>query len=162
MEVLAPRILADPDVDRWELWVNTQVKDDLLYLISLARNPKVRLIYSPAPYPDLPLGFRIHKFYPFATDPDCVYVRLDDDIVWYSPGAIGNLVKRRNLNPNPFLVYGNVLNSGLTSYWHQQLGRTGKDWGFATENCVCPVSWGGERFVVKLHRQFLDNPNPKN
>ncbi len=162
LEVLAPRILRDPDVDFWELWVNTQEEKDIEWMKELHdTRGKVRLIHSDAPYNDLPLSYRIHNFYRQATDPDVVYVRLDDDICYYESGSIGKLANYRINNPHPFLVYGNVLNSGLTSYLHQQQGHVPREWGELTYSCLCDTGWKSGEFAGRLHRKFLDHPDPK-
>ncbi len=159
MKVLAPRLLSDPDVDRWDVWVNTANVANLSYLRGLSQHPKVRLVEVRDPVTE-PLSFRIHKFFAHATDGDSVYLRLDDDIVWYSPGSIRRVVERRLDDPHPFLVYGNVLNSGLTSYHHQMSGRIPRSWGDCAYECMDKVSWGDPQFAVKLHGKFLDDPDP--
>lgn len=159
LEVLAQYVL--PVVDRWDLWVNTLDGADLQWMRELAsRFPKVRLVEVPDEYPQFH-NFRIHKFFPHATDSDTVYIRLDDDIVYVEKGALERIKEYRISNPAPFLVYGNVLNSGLTSHLHQRAGRLSKSWGVAKYDCMCEVGWKNPEFVTDLHRKFLADPDPK-
>jgi hypothetical protein len=163
MEVLAPRLLADPDVTRWELWLNTDHPPDIDWVRSLAaaHPEKVRVVEIPEPVGH-PVAYRIHKFYRTACDVNSVYVRMDDDIVWYAPGSISSLVHHRCVIPHHFLVYGNVLNSGLTSHLHQRFMRIPLDWGRVKYLCMDEVAWGNPQFAEKLHRAFLADPKPEN
>jgi hypothetical protein len=162
LEVLAPRIVSDPEVDRWDLWLNTEHGPDIEFIHHLGRtHPKIRVIVLPDAMTQ-PVAYRIHKFYPHACDTDTVYVRMDDDIVWYEKGSISSLVHHRCVDHHPFLIYGNVLNSSITSHIHQRANRIPLEWGIVRYGVMDAVGWADPVFAEKLHRQFLLNPNPSN
>lgn len=160
LEILARYVL--PVADRWDLWVNTLDGADIEWMEQLAKKypDKVRTVHLPDPYPQFH-NFRIHRFFHTATDSDTVYIRLDDDIVYVEPGALEKIKEYRVSHPEPFLVYGNVLNSGLTSHLQQRAGRLSKQWGLASYTCMDDVGWKNEKFVEDLHRKFLADPDPK-
>ncbi len=161
LEILAQYLLPDPDVDRWDLWVNTDNQDDICWMEELAdKHSKVRIVTDSIPFFQ-PSNFRIHNFFKRATDPDTVYIRLDDDIVYVAPGTLKTIAAARVADPHPFLMYGNVLNSGLSSHLQQRAGRLSKQFGFAGYNCIDDIGWRNPEFVIDLHSRFLANPDPK-
>ncbi len=160
MEVLAKYVLTDSEVDRWDVWVNTTTRDDIDFLNHLAGHSKVRLVRLDDNSPTN--NFRIHKFFRHATDHNSVYVRLDDDIVYYEFGSVGRLVRYRVENPKPLIVYGNVLNSACMSFIQQtQYDRIPTEWGVCGYEAMDKVGWFDPKFAVKLHGKFLDRANPK-
>lgn len=61
-------------------------------------------------------------FFTYACDPECVYLRLDDDIIWLESNFINKLFDFRINNPNYFLVYGNIINNAVMDHLHQRFG----------------------------------------
>lgn len=167
LSVLADIVLADPDVGRWDLWLNTDDAADAAYIRELGRDHpnKVRVVELPDPMTS-PLAYRIHKFFPAAADPDEVYVRLDDDIVWYAPGSVGRVAAMRLSTAGadglggPFVVYGNVLNNAVTSSVRQDVGQIPRDWGRVHRDAFDPAGWADPEFAVRLHEAFLADPVP--
>lgn len=157
LEVLAEHVLRDPDVDEWRLWMNTTDQGDIGYvwntLLARDRRATVRS-------PSWPVDgtFSIAPFFAECGDPDAVYVRLDDDVVWCGPRAISRLAAKCLADSGrAFLVFGNILNSALSS-WHHQ-----KEFRLPPEPAVGhfvmdPVGWGDGGFAVALHRRFLAAP----
>lgn len=159
LEVLARHVLADPFVDEWRLWANTGDAADLAWMDTLAaEEPRVK-VHRPS-WP-LEGNFSIHKYFPACCDPDSVYVRLDDDIVYCHLHAISGLARIRVADPGPFLYYGNVVNNGITSHLHQRAGRLTKGHGLVAYDCKDSVGWGSGSFALDLHRAFLANPVAK-
>ena len=159
LEVLARHVLADPFVDEWRLWANTEDAADVEWMDALAaEEPRVK-VHRPS-WP-LEGNFSIHKYFPGCCDPDAVYVRLDDDIVFCQFRAVSELASVRVADPGPFLYYGNVLNNGITSHLHQRSGRLTKAHGLVGYECKDPVAWDSGPFALDLHRAFLTNPVAK-
>ena len=155
LEVLSQHVLCDPNVDAWHLWANTQVPEDLEWMDAhAASNPRVRVI---KPTWDFRHNFSIHKYFPTCDDPHAVYIRLDDDIVWCTKGAITKLAQRRLQTPSAFLVYGATVNNGLTSYVHQRRGLISTNHGITSYHCTDPIGWGSPQFAYELHQNFLNN-----
>lgn len=159
LEILAEYVLRESDVDRWDLWLNTETGDDIECLNELtARDSRVCIRTHPRVCYPYNFG-NIHHFFPLATDANTVYVRLDDDVVFVAPGAIARLARRRLSDPRPFLYFGNILNTALSSFLHQRLGRLPPE-PVAGIGCLDKVGWEDGHFAVGLHRRFLDNPDP--
>lgn len=166
LEILARYILTNPNISEWHLWANTDNRSDLNYLDDLERRfgssgssnqtPKIRIIRPSWPFEG---AFSIHRYFPVSMNPDAIYVRLDDDIIWIADSAIERLAYRRLKDPHPFLMYGNVINSGLTSHLHQRAGRLTKVHGIAGYLCMDEVGWGKWEFARDAHLAFLDKPN---
>ena len=160
LEILSRYILNDTDVDRWDIWLNTDHQPDIDYITrTLGTKSKVQIIRVPDPVHH-PVAYRIHKFFPHAAEHDTIYVRLDDDIVHYAKGSIANIVKSRIVYNNAFLVYGNVVNSALMSHLHQRHMTIPLEWGEVKYICMDGIGWGNPHFAEKLHRLFLADPDP--
>lgn len=156
LEILAPYVLGSRRVTVWELWANTEDEVDLDWMDALAaREPRVKVVRGTWPWNG---NASIGPYFMGATDPKCVYVRLDDDVVWTSPGAIEHLADYRVAHPEPFLVYGGTVNSALTSWLYQRLGRVGTEHGVCRYEVLDKVGWEDPAFAVHLHRRFLADP----
>lgn len=121
-------------VDGWQLWQNTIKADDVEYLASMeAENPKVKRFFIDNIVPTYgeyvcdPM--RTCEFFKHAHDDDTIYIRFDDDIVWYEPGTIEKIAIARIEHPEAYLIYPNVINSTIVTSWHQASGVLGKEAG---------------------------------
>ncbi|KAI1175955.1 hypothetical protein F4777DRAFT_578565 [Nemania sp. FL0916] len=56
------------------------------------------------------------------SEPDTIYVKIDDDVVFFNDDTIPALVKRLLENPQYFGVSANVVNGGATSWIHNRMG----------------------------------------
>jgi len=163
LELLVPYLLRERGViDRHDFWMNTTDASDLAYMATLAhKHPDFfRLVTTPnagttprgKPY--LGLSFQIGSFYPHAAEPGTVYVRLDDDIVYVSPGGIAALARYRIDHFEPFLVYPTVINNSIMTHFLQADGVFGRGYG-AAEYALKGRGWNDARLAERLHRQFL-------
>jgi len=102
MKLLAPYILSCNLVDRWDIWENTDNKDDMSFFNTLSEQYEiVRIIKHPTGI--IKGSVSINDFYPDnSTDKDTVYIRFDDDIVWISPDFFKNFLA---LNKSQFKKY---------------------------------------------------------
>jgi hypothetical protein len=98
----------------------------------------------------------IYKFFKYACDPETVYVRLDDDIVYVEPGFFDKIYHFRITNPEPFLVYGNIINNAIISHIHQRNGlfKYNKLGGY---KCMDDVGWKDPLYAETVHRAFLQD-----
>eukprot|EP00435_Cladocopium_sp_Y103_P065653 s978_g27.t1 len=90
-------------------------KEDMDYLM--------QLITENAPdyaYPAV-TGRRLAKFYSICQDPDTVYLKIDDDMVYLADEAIPEMVRER-LRNRCGLVSANVINHAILSAVHQDIG----------------------------------------
>jgi hypothetical protein len=143
----------DREFDRWVLWMNTTSAADIAYMQLLAQQfdfIETRALAIPHEG-----SYSIHSFFQECTDPDTVYVRLDDDIVYIEPGAIDRLIKFRLANPEYFLVVGNIVNNALTSYIYQRQGAVGRGLGYTAYTCLAELGWKKPAFAHFIHTEFL-------
>jgi hypothetical protein len=120
-------------VDEWQLWQNTIKPSDIDYLASMAaENPKVvvhKLEEEIIPAWRNTNALLSYKFMKHTHDANTIYIRLDDDIVWYEPGALERIIFARIACPNAFAIYPNVINSTVLTSWHQEIGALGLEAG---------------------------------
>lgn len=139
--------------DRWDVWVNTNVKSDVEYLRSLSFDyPWINLVELPGS--NNASNWNIHKFFPYAMDSQSVYVRLDDDVVWLESGFFDKLVEHRLRNVGPFLVYANIVNNAVISHIHQRNGLIEHP-TICDYCCTDRVGWKCPLFAEKVHRHFI-------
>lgn len=107
--------------DIWTLWLNTTNREDIDYCKSLEKKYSwIKTIDLSVPYSET---FSIYSFFKHACNPNILYIRLDDDIVWLEPNFIKNLSDFRSKNPQYFLVYGNIINNSIIDHLHQRYGN---------------------------------------
>ncbi|GJC88445.1 hypothetical protein ColLi_11283 [Colletotrichum liriopes] len=56
------------------------------------------------------------------SEPDTVYIKIDDDVLFIEDGAIESMVKRLVGNPDFFGVSANIINGAALSWVHGQMG----------------------------------------
>lgn len=138
---------------QWDLWLNTNVLEDIAYCKSLASQyPWIKVVEIDGIYKVC--NGNIQRFFVYACDPECVYVRLDDDIVYIEPGFFDKIYNFRIANPEPFLVYGNIINNAITSHLHQKNGRFTFH-QLSGYNCVDPIGWETPAYAESVHRAFI-------
>lgn len=155
------------DVERGivdEVWayMNTDPKgqeDDVAYAHQLdAEYEWLKLVHRPegvARHPG-PKQRNTGFAYRYMTDPDTVYIRMDDDLVFVSHSAITNLVTKRLEMPHPTAVFGTCWNNAIVSYFAQSQGIIPREWGKCGFFCMDPVGWANGEFAVKIHHLLLD------
>lgn len=140
---------------QWDLWLNTNVAEDIDYCRSLASQYSWIKIVE---VPDINSvnNRNIYKFFKYACDPETVYVRLDDDIVYVEPGFFDKIYHFRITNPEPFLIYGNIINNAIISHIHQRNGlfTYNKLGGY---KCMDDVGWKDHLYAETVHRAFLQD-----
>ena len=98
---------------------------------------------------------QISRFFKFAIDPDTIYVRIDDDVVWMVEGCIEALVQHRVQYPDAYLVYANIVNSSRFMHLHQKQGAF--DPGFEISYEIShPTNRLSVPAAVAAHRALLD------
>ena len=154
MRLLVPQVLASRIVDRYDLWVNTAVPADLAFFRGLERiDPRVRLV--PHPTGAAASVEAIGAFSRLAMDPDTIYVRLDDDIVWLESGFFETLLAFRVAHPEYLMVMPLVLNNAICSNILQTFGKIVASRHIAT-TCLDKVGWRDPDFALAFHRFVLD------
>jgi len=155
MQWLVPFVLAEPMVDRYDIWVNTTNMADIEFFKGLAEKfPKVNLVWQPEG--KIRGNWSINAFYKTCQDEDAIYVRLDDDVVWMERDTIAKMVKFRVEHPDYFLVMPLVINNSLCTYLLQQTGKIHLN-KYRPAACMDPVLWRSGKFAASLHQWFIDN-----
>lgn len=173
-------------IDEVHLWQNTTVPEDIDYLYQMARDPFYKVLTLPEEYTffykDIPkdvevkwgdttktlkvhergdsdygpLQWNTGRFFEYCVDPEAIYIRFDDDIVYIDDNYFRNIVKFRIEHPEYWAVFGNIWNNAITSYLHQQEGNIGYDYGVCDSYCMDPVGWGNGDFAEYIHNLLLD------
>jgi hypothetical protein len=152
LEVLKDYIVKNPLIDEWQLWQNTNKKEDIEYINFLHHNyQKVNVVRVEGATGN---AYQIHKFFKYCTKKDTVYIRLDDDVVWMKPDSIEKLLEFRINNPEYFLVYGNTVNNCLCDYLHQQKGALQIDEALGYD-CMDLMGWETPYVAEKKHKYLL-------
>lgn len=158
LEILEPyvrRAIVAGEAARWDIWMNTQVPSDEAYIRQIAaENPDIYRVVEHIGGWDG--NFAICQFFRGCIDPDETYVRVDDDIVFMESGAIRDLAQFRRDNPEPFLVYGNIVNNSICTHLHQRAGLTSLEDGIAEYICMGANSWNNPKVALREHQGFLD------
>lgn len=155
MQYLIPYIVSSPVVDRYDIWVNTHNGADIEFFRRIADAfPKVNLVWQPDGVVNG--NTTINAFYKDCTDPDAIYFKLDDDIVWMEPGLIEKMVGFRVDNPQYFLVSPLIVNNALSTYLLQIEGKLHLD-SYYQSYASDPVLWKSGNFAAELHKWFIDN-----
>lgn len=155
MQYLIPYIVSCPYVDRYDIWINTHNGADIEFFRQVAAKfPLVNLVWQPD---GMVNGNKtINAFYKGCVEPDAIYFKLDDDIVWMEPGLIEKMVAFRVENPEYFLVSPLVINNSLSSYLLQLDGKLQLD-RYYEAYATHPIFWRSGNFANELHQWFIDN-----
>lgn len=109
------------------LRVNGGVLDRVIFVVLWAMQDDLdfldQLIKTNAPHYVMPpvTGRRLAKIYSVCKDPETVYLKIDDDIVYIHDSTIPELVKER-LRGRCSFVSANVVNHAILSAIHQDIG----------------------------------------
>ena len=154
MQYLIPYIVASGVVDRYDIWVNTHNGADIEFFKRIAEKYSVvNLVWQPD---GIVNGISsINAFYKKCIEPDTIYFKLDDDIIWMEPQAIEKMVKFRVENPNYFLVSPLVINNSLSTYLLQLENKIRLD-QYYSSSASHPVLWKSGAFASDLHLWFLE------
>ena len=76
--------------------------------------------------------------------PGTLYLRFDDDIVYFADDAVENLVRYRLAHREPFLILGNIVNNAVCTHFHQQAGLVPLRWGAFKMNVWTPMAGAGQ------------------
>lgn len=164
LEILSHYLLQNRAlIKEHHFWVNTTNQNDISYIEALA-----------AKYPDF---FKLMRRPVWDNDRQCdsiwqyfqeyvqdntVYIRLDDDICFVAPDALETLAAFRAARREPLIVYGNIVNNAICSYYQQQRGILPEAWGQVGFECMDPIGWESKRFAQRLHEKFLDDVKSNN
>lgn len=155
MQYLLPYIVSSKVVDRYDIWINTHNGADIEFFKQIAKQyPMVNLVWQPDGVVNG--NSTINAFYKACTEPDTIYFKLDDDIIWMEPGLIEKMVQFRVENPLYFLVSPLVVNNSLSTYL-LQLEEKIKFHEYYNSSASHPILWKSGQFASELHAWFINN-----
>lgn len=141
--------------DQWDIWINTKNSSDIEYLKKLeSKHTWIKTKTIPKLSSETFTSWDIYNFFRFACDPNCVYLRFDDDIVFINDDAINLIFDYRLRNPEPFLIYANIINNAIISHLHYR--NCLFDYHlFPDYSCTSKIAWSDPKFAEAIHRAFL-------
>ncbi len=159
-------------IDEVMLWLNTDVESDIDYIRDIAKRDSLFKVYEiPEGYKFFhrgemtpedrsrkdygPLQWNTGRFFEYCTDPDTIYIRFDDDIVYIEDDYFQNIVRFRIENPEYWVVFGNIWNNAIISFLHQQEGNIDNRYGECTTWCMDDIGWGNGNFAEYIHELLL-------
>jgi len=142
------------EFDCWDIWLNTDNKNDIRFIENLASaNDFINIKYLDTPFNS---NKSIGSFFKKYINPEEVYIRLDDDIVYIKKGSLAKLFDERIKDVTSFLLYGNIINNCIMTHIHQRVGNFGLNYGKAEYLCMGNVGWRDSKFAEIIHREFLE------
>ena len=171
LRIMVPYLLRERHIfDHIELWLNC-VGSNKDYLHSLERD--YNGFFKVVPNPNIPyyalddvthLAANLSDFWGLATDWDTLYVKIDDDIVWWEEGAIEGLVNFRIEHPPYFQCILATINNTNCNYLFKEMGVLPVVPDGCTYSAYCKVCLVNEhedvhtnQVPVDIHNYFLDH-----
>jgi hypothetical protein len=111
---------------------------------------------------DRPAGVFVHSrkqrntgyFYRYMIDPDTIYVRFDDDVVYVEHDAVERIVLHAIHGPQ-VAAFPMIINNAICSHFLQKDGKIPLEWGEVELFCMDVNGWGNGQFAIDLHEFFL-------
>jgi len=158
MELMLPHILKQKGiVDEFRIWCNTKNQFDLDYIEQIASsNHFITIEHLPPNTDRAGESWAIHNFFKNAIDPNTIYLRIDDDIVWAEKDFFKKIYKFRLENPQYFLIYGNIVNNAVCDHFCQKNGvyEPEPHYGF---NSWDENGWKNPILAENKHRKLIEN-----
>ena len=159
MEVMLPHILKQKGlIDEFRIWCNTKEQSDLDYIEQIASSNLNFITVEHLPPSTDKVGepWVIHNFFKNTTDPNTIYLRIDDDIVWAEKDFFKKMYEFRIENLKHFLVYGNIVNNAVCDHLCQKNGvyKSEPHYGFDSWD---QNGWRDPILAENKHRQLIEN-----
>ena len=145
-----------------ELWLclNTDPDqtDDLAWAFQVAKErPWIKLKHRP---PGVVHHGRKQRntgyFYRHMVDPDTIYVRFDDDVVYVHQDTVERLALAAVHGDQP-CAFPIIINNAICSHFLQRDGKIPVEWGEVELYCMDASGWADGQFAVDLHELFLNH-----
>jgi hypothetical protein len=154
LRLLSHYVLGSPDVVEWHLWENCRNESDRAYLHKLAASdPRCRLKQLPVADGSMAI---IGDFLRFCDDPEALYLRLDDDIVFVEEGFFPRFVERALAERGEALWFSPIIINNAICNWLLKYFATVSIDGPLTAQAMCPFSWATADFPEAIHPVFIE------
>jgi hypothetical protein len=152
MQILFPLIKSDI-IDEVLVCVNTRNGDDIAFIDQYTQShPDFKKISIPGHIIGKPAAYT-HMFSLMA-EPDTIYIKLDDDLIYLSPGFFEELVEYRIANPEYLCIYPWVINNPLCNW----LGGWFKE--FNNQSDCMFWTWQDPNYAMMLLTAFAEGKLP--
>jgi hypothetical protein len=154
LRLLSRYVLKSGEVAEWHLWDNCRSPADRAYLRELAASdPRIRVKELPGANG----GFAvIGDFFGFCDDPNALYLRFDDDIVFIEDGFFPRFIERALGERGKALWFSPlVINNAVCGSLIKNLSRVLFE-GPITCQAMCPFAWAHPEFPEALHPVFIE------
>jgi hypothetical protein len=154
--LLLKHLRSSPLIDEIQLWENTEIEDDLKWMRSQCDDLVKLIPLDTDEPPRIPKQLNTGRFYRGTVDPDTVYIRFDDDIIYVHPDAISNLIDA-TLTHDGLCTFATIWNNAIISAIMQENGHLDDRYGEITRYCMDDVAWRMPEFGEYVHRVLLDH-----
>ncbi len=152
MQILFPLIKSDI-IDEVLICVNTKNADDIEFIDKYTQtNPRFTRLLIPDYLIGTPAAYT-HMF-SLMTEPDTIYIKLDDDVIYLSPNFFEELVEFRIKHPEYICIYPWVINNPLCNW----LGGWFNN--FSNQSDCMYWTWQNPKYAMMLLSAFVDNKLP--
>lgn len=158
LSLLLPQVLGlMPFVDEYRLWLNTTNGADIEFIEQAARDNPGKVFVDRLPPGVSPRGSdTIHHFFVNCVETDCVYIRVDDDVVLLDDkAAFINFLDYRISRPDLLLVFATILNNAVVTHLLQRRQALPTTNGIAGYQCMDSVGWRDGNFARCVHEAVL-------
>ncbi|KAL8668161.1 MAG: hypothetical protein Q9202_000139 [Teloschistes flavicans] len=129
-------------LDEVHFVVNTDKEKDIKYLDTLVKTSE---LYTKVILPEL--GYK--SVWEHSVEPEHMYIKIDDDMVYFDDNAIANVVYTKLNHPDSFAVVANLVNSPETGWLHYHFGAIHS---YLPETVKPPKDTSGESLGPKAWR----------
>jgi hypothetical protein len=141
------------EYDECQLWVNTDENIEI-YKKHFVNNNKVKIKTEKFDAIANPL-MNLNVFYKkYAVEDKSVYIKIDDDVLWFEDNFFAKLFDYRIQNKDNFLIYPLIINNAILTNILMRLGKIKWD-----NKCwyqpMDPIGWGSGLFAEEWHNRFL-------
>ena len=115
LEMTMQHVFSSRLADEIHLWYNPRNQEDVDYIKSIpTMDGRVKIIEIPGQY----MGkWSINDFYKHdAMDENAIYLKIDDDVIWFEDGGIDKVLQFRKEHPEWFVMSPLPINNGVGAF----------------------------------------------
>ena len=154
LQLLSRYVLGSPEVAEWQLWDNCRNETDRAYLHELAASDS-RCQLKQLPGANGGWGI-IGDFFRFCDDPEALYLRLDDDVVFLEPDFFPKFIAKAKEERGKALWFSPLIINNAICTWLIKFFSRVLIKGPLTCQAMCPYSWAHPALPAALHPVFIE------
>lgn len=146
--------------DELQLWDNARTYSDRMYIFQLSQEyPWIKYCEKPKNCGKSIGLSSFDLFYEYILEPNCLFIKIDDDVVFLERGLINKVREFRLKNPDPPVVYVNTINNGICAYLQQNNGNGLLQNFPKLELKADNQLWRSGELAYKLQKEFREDLN---